>query len=262
MDPDFITVVGGLGGMGSAMAACFSQAGLNVRVADKKQGSIDWQEVGQSPVVLLAVPLGDFEGVLKDLGPHTRPDGVVIDISSLKKREVSAMLENCQGDVVGTHPLFGPKVRDLHGQVVYVCPGRGEQWQNWLIDLLQNQGAKVEIRDPGEHDRLMARIQVLRHFMLVTFGLSLTRLDFDVKELLPISGVWFTQLIEMLKSQLEQNHGLYADLALNNPAASEVLDEFARSAIEISRLVTKGDRDGLMELFDLVTRHIDVESAE
>jgi prephenate dehydrogenase len=66
----------------------------------------------------------------------------------------------------------------------------------------------------------------------------------------------------MLKSQLEQNHGLYADLALNNPAASEVLDEFARSAIEISRLVTKGDRDGLMELFDLVTRHIDVESAE
>jgi prephenate dehydrogenase len=164
--------------------------------------------------------------------------------------------------VVGTHPLFGPKVRDLHGQVVYVCPGRGEQWQNWLIDLLQNQGAKVEIRDPGEHDRLMARIQVLRHFMLVTFGLSLTRLDFDVKELLPISGQWFNQLIEMLKSQLEQNHGLYADLALNNPAASEVLDEFARSAIEISRLVTKGDRDGLMELFEMVTRHIETEGDE
>ena len=257
MDPNFfITIVGGAGGMGSAMTACFTQAGLDVRSADRRNGPINWAEVGQSPMVMLAVPMGAFESVVQNLGPHTRPDGVVIDICSLKERQIAAMVKNCRGEVVGAHPLFGPKVRDLNGQVVYVCPGRGDRWQNWLIDLLQKQGAKVEIRDAVDHDRLMSRIQVLRHLMLVTFGLSLVRLDFDVQKLLPISGQWFNQLVDMLSNQLGQDHGLYADMALNNPSASAVMDEFARSAMEISRLVTKGDRDGLMELLEMVTKHI------
>ncbi|MBF0531148.1 MAG: prephenate dehydrogenase/arogenate dehydrogenase family protein, partial [Deltaproteobacteria bacterium] len=96
--------------MGGLMVRLFSQAGYGIRIGDVKSGPIHWEDIAQSQVIILAVPVTAIDQVMSELGPLTRPDGVIIDICSLKEAPLKSMLAHAQGEVIGSHPLFGPSV--------------------------------------------------------------------------------------------------------------------------------------------------------
>lgn len=238
------------------MARLFARAGFQVKSLDTKVGPIDWETAGRSDVILLAVPVPAIEQVMENLGPHTREDGVIIDIASLKESPIDSMLRHARGEVIGCHPLFGPDVDSVENQIVFVCPARANRWKTWFVSFLEQQGAKLVEIDPVRHDRLMARIQVLRHLLIFCFGRSLMRLDFDIESDMAISGPWFGQLFSMLSRQLDQVPDLYADLTRHNPSAEQVFHEFFQAAHEVTDSFAQGDRDKighmLAEISDFV----------
>lgn len=258
MEPEFITVVGGLGGMGAFMVGLFEEAGCRVNVADVSNGPIDWKSAADADVVILAVPIPAVGDVLKKIGPYTREDGVVIDICSLKQGPIDLMKEHCRGEIIGSHPLFGPSAPSVLDQTFFVSPVKSEKWFRWFKSFLQARGARVVQIAPEKHDRLMACVQVLRHLMLFSFGLSLTRLGFDLDDSLPISGEWFSKLVGMLGSQLKQAPDLYADLALNNPESKKVLEAFVQAASDIFESVSSGDKNAVLKLFNEVSANFNV----
>ncbi len=243
--------------MGSLMARLFREAGYWVEIADRSAEPISWESVARHDVVLVAVPIGELEQVLTKMGPVTREDGVVIDITSLKEVPVRWMLEHCRGEVLGSHPLFGPNVDSLEGQTFFLCPARSGPWSAWFRSFLADRGAVVVAIEPTEHDRLMSRVQVLRHLLLICFGWSLELLRFDEESELPISGPWFSQLVRMLRRQLEQDPNLFADLALNNPYTEEVAAALSFAIGEITRLCRSGDRAELVKLISAVASFVD-----
>jgi prephenate dehydrogenase len=257
-----VTVIGGRGRMGALMARLFSKVGHRVFVVDAKDGPIDWSAAAQSDVVLAAVPISSFESVIKELGPHTRPDGVVIDVASLKEQPVRLMLEHCRGEVIGTHPLFGPVNSTLEGLTFFVCPARSGMWLTWFRAFIKTLGAKYEEIDPGLHDRLMSRIQVLRHLFMFSFGRSLMRLEFDLEGAEQHSGRWFTELMNQLRNQLAQGPDLYADLTLFNPESPQVLEEFFKAADEVTASFSSGDRDRIINLINEVSAYVNRQDAQ
>jgi prephenate dehydrogenase len=256
MEPRSINIIGGLGSMGSLMVRLFTRSGYTVGVSDEKNGPILWKAAADHDVVMLAVPIPSMESVLQKLGPHTRKDGVVIDIASLKHNPVELLLRHCQGEVIGSHPLFGPRTQSLQEQIVFVCPSGSSRWIGWFKTFLEEAGVRVVDIDPRRHDQLMASIQVLRHLVLLCFGRSLMQLDFDLGSDLPVSGPWFSCLVNMLKSQLEQPPALYADLAIHNPATEAVVTGFLESAQELCGLYGSGDRDTLMRVMSAVSSYV------
>lgn len=257
-----IGIIGGKGRMGRWLAAYLGQQGHEVLVTDACDGPLDLDMVGECRVLLLAVPLSEVEPVMQLIGPHTRADGVVIDIASLKQAPLKSMLAHARGEVIGCHPLFGPAVDSLQGQTVFLCPGRGERWLTWWHGLLEQGGARVQELDPAEHDRLMARVQSLRHLLLVGLGKTLMDLGYDPTTDLPNSGSWFQDLLKLMAQQTRQPPELYADLALNNPEGPLAMEALARSLGEISQLLAAGDQDGLLELMSGVwsyAQHIDID---
>ncbi|MBW1712985.1 MAG: prephenate dehydrogenase/arogenate dehydrogenase family protein [Deltaproteobacteria bacterium] len=256
MKPEFIGIIGGLGRMGSLMSRLFTEAGYRVLIADIKAGPVSWEPLLRCEVILLAVPIPAMEEVLREIGPRTRPEGVVIDIGSLKEGPIKSMLEHCRGEVIGSHPLFGPSVSSLEEQIFFVCPARAERWQGWFCSFLQDRGARVVEIEPQKHDWLMARVQILRHLLLLTFGLSLRRLEFEVAAQLPLSGPWFSQLVGMLSKQLEQAPDLSADLASHNLAAKKVYDSFFKAAQEVADKFSSQDRQGIIDLIKRVSFHL------
>jgi len=251
-----ITVVGGLGRMGALMARLFTEAGHEVHIVDTRAGHVSWKKAARNDLVLLAVPIPAMEDVIKAIGPFTREDGVVVDIASIKDAPVRTMLKHCRGEVIGSHPLCGPHVSSLQGQLVFIHPARSTYWFDWYKSFLLTHQANVVEIDPLRHDRLMARVQVLRHVFLLCFGRSLMRLDFDLEGDMPLSGPWFTQLIGMLSHQLQQDPELYADLASHNPAAEEVFNEFVNAADEVTGSFGLGDKSKIVELINEVTSYI------
>jgi prephenate dehydrogenase len=256
MEPSGICVVGGGGRMGTLVVRFLREAGYNVTIADSAVGPIDWSHVAEHEVIILTVPLPIMEDVVRQLGPLTREDGAVIDIASLKEEPVQCMLRYCRGEVIGTHPLFGPRTESLKDQLVFVWPARSGVWMSWLRSFLERSGAKVREMEPKAHDRLMAKVQVLRHLLLICFGHGLMRMGFDLAEDLPLSGPWFSNLVQMLARQMDQGSGLYADLALHNPETAEIVDEFLASVIEITDAYRSRDRERMTSEIDRVADYV------
>ena len=256
MQPQSIAIVGGRGRMGSLMGRFLADAGYPVKALDRLEGTVSWDALADSDVTILAVPIPTLDDVLKELGSFTREDGVVIDIASVKERPIQSMLRYCRGEVIGTHPLFGPTVGTLRDQTVFVCPARGNRWVGWLTSWLKEQKAAVVEIDPAEHDRLMAEVQVLRHLLLLCFGRTLMKREFDLTENLPISGRWFSALVAMLSRQLEQPPELYADIAMHNPAARDVVVSFVESVVSASALYSSEDRSGLIDFMNEVSSYL------
>jgi len=261
MKPKSIGIIGGLGGMGRAMGRFFTEAGYPVEVADTVDGPISWESIAENDVILLAVPIPAVEGVVRDLGPFTRENGLVMDIASIKDAPVQSMLQHCRGEVIGTHPLFGPSTASLEKQVVFLCPGRSKQWIDWLMVFLADQGTRVVEIEPDKHDRLMGTVQVLRHMLLLCLGRSLMSLDFDLANDLPSSGPWFSHLVEMLRHQMDQSPELYADIASHNPATPEVADHFLHAVEEITASYLSKNHSNMIRIMNEVSSYMSAASS-
>ena len=256
-EPDFITVVGGRGRMGSLWTKVLTRDGYRVAVVDPKSGPVVWEELSLSRVIFVAVPIPAMEGVMKEIGPLTRPDGVVIDLCSVKEEPIRSMLDHCRGEVIGAHPLFGPGLERLEGQTFFVCPARSRAWLGWLRDFLEGQGLRVVEIEPEAHDRLMAVVQVLRHLLVFTFGQSLLNLDFDPGAQGNHLGPWFNQLVAQAMNQTAQGGELFVDLARYNPAAHEVCQAFSSAARTMGRAYGSPDRSALKDSIESISAYFE-----
>jgi prephenate dehydrogenase len=255
MQPASIAIVGGRGRMGKLFEQFFCDAGYEVATFSRGSGPIPWEVVAGHDVIMLSVPISTVEGVLKELGPLTRQDGLVVDVSSLKEAPVRSMLQHCRGEVIGSHPLFGPTISSFNNHILFLCPARSERWIGWFRSVFEDRGVLVREIEPAAHDRLMATVQVLRHALIFCFGRSLMRLDFDLAAELPHSGQWFSQLAAMFRNQLGEKPELYPELAFPNPATDKVLECLVDAVSEITAAFRSHDRDGLIRMINEMADH-------
>lgn len=238
-------VIGGQGRIGRRLCRFLEDQGLGVLTVDRDDPSSAFRQAARRRVVILAVPVTEVEPVMRRIGPDTRPEGVVLDVCSLKAGPLAAMTNHARGEVVGLHPLFGPKTPSVSGQTVVMCPGRGRVWPERVRIWLAARGARVVEMEPRRHDQLMAVAQTLRHLMLGALGGTLPELGFDLERDLPLSGEWFPGLIQMLARQCGQPPALFVDIAASNPAALEALRTFRRRLDALIDPLAAGDRAGL-----------------
>lgn len=242
-----VGVVGARGRMGRWVADWLRGQGVEPACADQGDEARLPELARQCQVIVLAVPVRATAQVMAALGPHTRPDGLVVDLGSLKAEPLAAMLAHARGAVAGAHPLFGPDAQGLAGREVFLCPGRGRRWLAWLRALLAGQGARVRVMDAAAHDRLMAKVQTLRHLTLACWGAALDELGFSAAEL-AMAGPWTGALLEMLAHQAAQPAELYAGLAAANPHAPAIAQALAKAVGQAAQLTDHGDATGLAAL--------------
>ena len=104
-------------------------------------------KVLQERVIFIAVPIRNFESLIKKISPKLKSGTTLIDVCSVKSYPVNVMLKNINKDIgiISTHPMFGPdsfstntklkmmmhKVRDPENQFI--------SWRNYF----SNQGIYV-----------------------------------------------------------------------------------------------------------------------
>lgn len=246
--PRRICLVGGRGRMGRWLAPRLAGLGYQVRVLEAVAEPAEVAAAAECEVLVLAVPVEAVEEVMHSLGPHTRPDGLVTDLCSLKTAPLEAMLAHGRGAVCGAHPLFGPGAPSARGQVVFLCPGRGEPQRRWLRDTWAELGARVVEMDPTAHDRLMAQVQSLRHLLLAALAGALETTGYDPAGHRNLSGPWFDTLLELIAAQAAQPASLYAGLALANPHLTAPLRALHQGLGRALRCLERNDRAGLEQL--------------
>ena len=178
----------GFGRFGAMLHSLLSK-GFEVDVFDKN--SIDNSDVNevsledalQNETIFIAVPIRDFENLVKDISKKISSGKTVIDVCSVKVFPKKVMLDNLSNetDIIATHPLFGPDSLKDSGSVMTMESvrntfGRYDFWKNYF----ESQNILIEEITAEEHDMMAARSQGLTHFVgrvIDDFGTNQTRID-------------------------------------------------------------------------------------
>lgn len=214
-------------------------------------------------IVLLSVPIDSTGRVIERVGPFVAAGSLLMDVTSVK-REPVAMMVRCtreEVEVLGTHPLFGPSARSLHGMPVIFVPVRTGPRYEQITDLFLRAGAKLEILSAAEHDALMAVIQGLPHFVLFSFGITLKELGLDVDRARHVMGPMYAVVLDFVGRLLHQDPRLYAEIQTNLEMQA-VHEAFITTAEKLARLVSAKDTARIIEELEAAKAHFgDTECA-
>jgi len=245
-----IGIIGGTRGMGGWLARFFEQEGCTVHISGRTRGMDVADMAGTCQVMVVSVPIGVTDAVIKKIGPHMRADALLMDLTSLKQEPVKAMLAASVSEVIGCHPLFGPQIESIAGQRVVLCPARVEKWLSWLKGILEKNGAIVVETTPEKHDQMMAIIQGLNHFNTIMMGLALSKAGVSFSELCRFATPAFQAKIEIIQKIFCQNPGLYAEIVTMNPDVHQHIEAYEKTVAELKNLIYQGNAADIADMIE------------
>lgn len=250
--PRTVAVIGGRGRLGGVVAQLFGDLGHRILIADETTPLSPAAAAAAADVTVVSVPIDATEEVIRLVGPHVREDALLMDVTSIKRDPVAAMLASTRGSVVGTHPMFGPSVHTLQGQRVVVCRARGDAWADWVVAAFGARGLAVTEATPEQHDRAMSVVQVLTHFQTQVLGVTLARLGVPLEETLQFTSPAYLLELYVAARHFAQEPGLYGPIEMRNPQSGDVTEAFAAAAQELGNVIARGDRAQFDAMFEEV----------
>ena len=275
-----VTIVGGAGGMGRWFAGFFKDNGIEVRIVDKSdkteeiakemnvqflnadilrvtEGEVERKdEILDTDVLLVSVPIDITGRVIERVGPEMHEGSLLMDITSVKKMPVRMMekFTNKGVEILGTHPLFGPTTKSMRGQTIIFVPLRKGYLYERIYEMFERNGARIEILTTEEHDEIMSVIQGLTHFILISFGITLKNLDFDVEQSRKFMSPMYEIIMDFVGRLLHQDPNLYA-MIQTNFEMDKIHEAFLAVVNRLCKLVSEGKVDEFIEEMKEAKRH-------
>ncbi len=220
--------------------------------------AVAWDEAGQADCILLALPVGETETVLRQLAPHLKPGALVTDAGSTKAN-VAAAARAALGarfaDFVPGHPIAGSEQSgpgaaraDLYrGKRVVLTP-QAETRPDAVATvraLWEAAGAQVDTLDAAQHDRIFAAVSHLPHLAAFALVDELAQRP-DGETFFRFAASGFRDFTRIAGSSPE----MWRDIALaNREALLAELDAYAGALQAVRAAVAAGDAEALLKIF-------------
>lgn len=270
-----VLAVVGPGLIGGSVAAALKQAGCVQRVLGvSRQAStlaqalqlglideaVDLETAAQqADVIVLATPVGATRALLEQIKPHLMPDTLITDVGSTKVDVVQTALEvlgDQAAQFVPGHPIAGAEkagpeaaFAELYRKRVVILTPHKENTaaaKNQIIRLWEQCGARVLLMSADEHDRVLASISHVPHFLSAVFMWQVaSAADADVR--LHVAGSGFRDFTRIAAGSPE----VWRDIFLSNRAAVLAELKQVREAFEQAEMaLLESDGSALYEFLE------------
>jgi len=247
-----IGIIGGTGRMGAWFADFFSQQGHHVLISSRKTQLTTADIAQRCDVVVLSLLYQVALEKAAEVGPMLSGDQLLMDLCSLKEKITSVMALSTKAGVIGVHPLFGPGAASMAGQNIILCPQRGKHWLEWLKEMFTDAGATVTQTDPATHDRNMALVQGLNHFLSITLGSLLEQTGTRPQELLLFTTPAFRVKMDLMARLFAQNLDMFRDLVSENPHVMDLLNTFFHTARDTAKTLCQAEPDASLAFMERI----------
>lgn len=233
----------GFGGMGRIFRDFFDSRGYYVKSfdIDSLKSEISAEEIGNFDVIFLCVPM-ESVGEAVDTIKHKASPKLVVDISSVKSHVIE-ILERSGLKYLSIHPMFGPE-SDLGLSNIIVVRKSGIPEEELILQEFRKAGAIISEMDYKEHDRKMAEIQGIAHYILLLFAYSLRD---RFKDEFHLSSPIFLVLHKLASRIINQSWEMYYSIQKNAEDLRKKVADNAKILDEIIRDREKF-RDLILEL--------------
>jgi prephenate dehydrogenase len=223
----------GFGRLGRLLVKHFARD-ARILVADAKLDARLARKLGATPatfaqacaqdIVVLCVPMAEFEGVVERMRAFVKPGALVVDTCSVKEHPARVMkrLLPRSVDLLATHPNFGPDsaADSLSGRKLVLWRLRMPAARYAKAKrVLAAKGLELVELSPRDHDRRMASSLVLTHFIgraLVAYGAKTTGVDTE----------GYKRLLRILETVQNDSWQLFADMNRFNAGAAPMRRRF------------------------------------
>lgn len=273
-----IAVIGGTRGLGRWIAKFLADKGFDILITGRNitEGELVSKKIGTgytnnnalaaetSDVVIISVPIHATPNIIKELAPLMKPGSLLMDVTSVKE-ESSQLMEQYAAEgveVVPSHPMFGPRIRSLDGQVVVLTPSVDGSWYTKVYKFLELENARIIVTTPEIHDRMMSIVQGLTHFAYVSIAATIDRLDIDIKESRKFASPIYNLMLDTIARITAQNPYLVYSIQTSNKYIKDAHETFNGTFNELKNMIADGDEEGFVLAMSNAAKHIDdLESA-
>ncbi len=276
-DKKKIAIIGGSGKMGQWIALFLLNAGMEVTITGRNRKKLlaagnklgvktatNISATKLADVIILSVSIGSFENVVVEIAPYIKAGQIIIDVTSIKQLPVDIMHKYFKKTVVlGAHPLFGPGANDLAGQNIILTPTTKKESVLALKikRYLESKSARVTLMRPAQHDRKMAVVLGLSHYVGLVLADMLSGID-NLKEITGFSGTTFKLFQTLAESVISEDPELYSTLQLALPDLPDLEREFHQKAQSWATLVINKDKTGFIKRMKTVRKKIEKKSPD
>ena len=252
-----IAIIGGSGKMGRWFAGFLLKEGKDVIIIGRSEKKLleikrqmdveiatDAEAIKGADVILISVPIDNFEEVVERIHSYVQPKQVVMDVTSLKEFPVEVMHKHIKtGLTLGVHPVFGPGARDIANQNFVLTPTSDDEraFAQKVRQYLEDKGARVTLMTPHEHDEMMAVVLGLAHFISIVSADTLASFD-KLALMRAVGGTTYKLLLTLVESVISEDPELYASLQMSLPGMTKIRKLFQRSLETWSDIVDSRDR--------------------
>ncbi|KAG6865816.1 hypothetical protein C0991_011621 [Blastosporella zonata] len=250
----------GMGAMGRMYAKYLSEAGwskINVCDLPSKHADLlrdyadtpnitpllDGHAVSRSSDFLMYSVEAKFIGdVVREFGPSTKVGAIVAGQTSVKAPEREAFEKYLPEDIhiVSCHSLHGPGVNPV-GQPLVLIKHRAPQEALTLVENILNCfRSRYVYLTYEEHDLVTANTQAVTHAAFLSMGTAWScSLSYPWEQGLYVGGIE-TAKVNLVHRIYSNAWHVYAGLAILNPSARIQIDQYAKSATELFKLMLSG----------------------
>ncbi|KAF5378355.1 hypothetical protein D9615_008748 [Tricholomella constricta] len=250
----------GMGAMGRMYAKYLSEAGwqkINVCDLPSKYGDllrdyastpnitplIDGHAVSRSSdFIMYSIEAEFIDRVVQQFGPSTKLNAIVAGQTSVKAPERAAFEKYLPPDthIVSCHSLHGPGVNPI-GQPLVLIQHRAPPEALALVEnILSCFRSRYVYLSYEDHDLVTANTQAVTHAAFLSMGTAWTNsLSYPWEQGLYVGGIETVKVNLTLRIYSNAWH-VYAGLAILNPSARIQIDQYAKSATELFKLMLAG----------------------
>ncbi len=275
MSPGFSSVcVIGVGIIGGSMARALREKGIVEEIVGVGRGRENLEDAMRlgiidrfthdpceacrgADLVILATPVSAIPSIVSKIKDMLSPGALLTDVASTKAkliRELDPLIPESV-DFVPGHPIAGKEKSGCRFSQANLFENRwtiltpNQRTRTHALERVKSMwteiGARVEIMDPIQHDRVLAAVSHLPH--LVAYALVDTLAGIDQKDpVLRFSAGGFQDFIRIAGSSPE----VWRDIFLENQGPiREMIELYINRLNGLDTLIENGDDEGLLRLF-------------
>jgi len=180
--------------------------------------------VEDADLVVLASPVGIFETIAREIGPHLKKGAILTDVGSVKGllvRTVEGLTPKGVHFVPG-HPIAGKEKFGVaeatetlfHGAKCILTPTKNTDEQAFSVvkEVWTVAGSKVIVMDPDMHDKVFAAVSHMPHVAAFAMMCAVAELNTGSEDYLNFSGAGFRDFTRIAASSPE----MWKDICLLN----------------------------------------------
>ena len=208
-------------------------------------------------VIIFSVSIRNTVKTIRELLPYIPENKLIMDFTWIKLKASEEMSKYTLWEVVATHPMFGPWVKNLENQNIAFDPIK--PWKKWeeIYNLFKQDGANMINMSSKKHDELVSIVQSAVHFVNLLLWHILKKKWIDMGQILdiwtPISRI---QML-ILARFLNQNASLYTDMQIHNDYYKEsILPEIKDYVDFLEDIINSWDIESFEKEFNDVKNHM------